>query len=175
MILGHLSWSSLGWHNDKQCSKRAPGALHPQWAQPRGAAEGSSQDRCLKALTLAPWHLLLQFTLGNELLLLHHCTGSWRYSRSPRCLSGKDRETVLLMQVPQRLKLGGINMPLIFQDREMLIALSYTQGHWDVWLSKDSAEKCQALWKIERYPSQGGCLQWVNAFWGIGSPAAKRR
>lgn len=41
-------------------------------------------------------------------------------------LSEKDKGTVLLMQVPQMLKLGGINMSLIFQgqSREMLIALS---------------------------------------------------
>lgn len=33
-----------------------------------------------------------------------------------------------------RLKLGSINMPLISQEprREMLIALSYSQGHWEV-------------------------------------------
>lgn len=37
-----------------------------------------------------------------------------------------------------KLKLGGINIPLIFQEprREMLIALSYSQGHWEVWLDK---------------------------------------
>lgn len=45
------------------------------------------------------------------------------------------------------LKLGSINMLLIFRElrREMLIAPSYSQGHWEVLLSKDSAEKRQVL------------------------------